>query len=165
MKAFLNKSLYYYNFNLEYYNNWLNIYEDNKNSLNRDILLEKVSNIISNIKKNELYSNIKELYKNITDTNMLSYICKNCELLSIKLQLNILTKIKKSLKSIKNDDEILGNIKYYIKKPFNHDNKSKLCNILKLFEIITDKIIDEEQFVVINKMIDYNIYFINITVL
>lgn len=170
---------------LSIYNEWLNIInpyvrildlkdpknlkDSNSNIITLDILRSIITMLDEKVKAQNLTYQYVKLDDVINFGDPIRYLLNetNYRSLFCNIQLDILTKIRSIAfdDKIKDDIEIIGNIKYFINKTFNHNNvklnksfDSKRTNYvdasIKLFELITGKIVDSVQHSFIHNMIN-----------
>lgn len=148
--------------NFIYYNEWIE--KINELITNKNITVTSVTNLINMIIDKIPNINAIMIENVLEYENLIKFIEHNYSKLVVYTQLNILEKIKNGLKNVQKDIEILGNIKYFINPMFDQTKTDDLSTSLKLFQIITGKIIDNTQYDFITKLandeinINYNVY-------
>ena len=99
--------------------------------------------------------NIEEISKY---PSLLAYICEEKIYISMvySLQYTILNTIKEKLEDASiEDNEVIGHIRHFTKPSFDHSTKSnKYTKYIKLFELITGKILDKVQYNFILQMFE-----------
>jgi hypothetical protein len=143
------------------------------------ITIDILKSIVTFLDKIVLSNNL--VYKNVTIEDVLNfgdpirYLMdeSNYRSLFCNIQLDILSKIRSIAfdDKIKDDIEIIGNIKYFINDTFDHNNDKLISSDvdtidgpIKLFELTTGKIVDFIQHAFIQNMINddtqsqYNVY-------
>ena len=158
-------------FELKYYKKWIDyITKIDKKKYDKNEIKTKFKELFDNDFKSDLKQFDIKLKDVIEYNNLIDYIYKNYNELQINLQYNILKKIEKILDNTSlQNNEIIGNIKYYIQETFLdfEEYKKDIYSIniyIHLFCIITGKIIDKIQYETIyylfedNKNMKYKLY-------
>lgn len=142
-------------FDVSHYNKWIDTYITVSNKPAKEIqtvaraILDKIDDSDANF-----CLNIKDILKHPT---ILDFYYANYEKLVKSLQCNIISKVVSNLDNVHNDIEIMGNIKYFVKKSFDHESDTDLALCVKLFELISGKILDELQYAFVERLINEDV--------
>lgn len=145
-------------FDMQYYVAWTKEYDKiikGREKEKKPSLIRSVKQILSTMQGIKEHTLSVEQISNYS--NMLAYICdKNVfESMTLSLQLNILKTVEDILENLVEDEtEIQGNIKYFINPTFDHEESSEFTNYVKLFELITGKILDKIQYDFVKNMLN-----------
>ncbi len=119
-------------------------------------IVEKLSKIIEQKRYTYLNVDINDVYKY---SCLLDYVLdeKNYRGLFVNLQLKMVDKLRKLI-NIDDERELIGNIKYFINPTFDHSTTSLVKGnyvdaSVKLYEIMSGKIVDETQYQFIKNMV------------
>ena len=147
-------------FKLSYYQEWIEaINKIQHNNMNTTDTTEIISKQYDKIKM--VYDGFEiKLEDVLNQQNLMEYIIVNYDILTLKLQHDILLRIKSILNNsdLKNE-EIIGNIKYFIQPTFQSNIKYEsdiyeINRYIHLFCIITGKILNEKQYDLIYELFD-----------
>lgn len=136
-----------------------------KSFITREQLRDIVSRLDRLVTDNKYEYHIIDLDELLRYSSVFDYVMTelNYRKLFINLQLNILNVLRKLVDPESehgSDEEIIGNIKYFTNPTFDHgikpvgEDDSLIDAAIKLFEIITGKIVDEIQYKFIHDMIN-----------
>jgi hypothetical protein len=145
---------------MQFYTKWVESYNTISMSGNKTIkqeLINSVNGILTDMENSGIKEHMIDVSEIVKYPNMLAYICykKNFESMTQSLQLNILQNVKNILENlVKDETEIIGNIKYFINETFDHTNTDSIANVIKLFELINGKILDKVQYSFVLNMIN-----------
>lgn len=157
-------------FDMQFYKQWTHEYDmiiKSAKPLKKPDLVSAVKKILDNMKSQNITEHLLDVSQIAKYPNMMAYLCdkKNFEPMVNSLQFTVLQSVENILENlVKDETEIIGNIKYFINQTFDHSLTDGVSNYVKLFELITGKILDKIQYdFVVNMLKDdnrgiYNVY-------
>lgn len=151
-----------YKFDMQYYDMWQQKYNKlDKNNLNKENLNTILDKILKTMTKNNIAYHPILVENVIKFSDLASYICdkNNYNNMVYDLQYRIITTIKNKINKVNDNKEIIGNIKHFIKPTFDHSSEEN--TYIKMFELITGKILNSGQYNYVKMMTGndpYNVY-------
>lgn len=153
-----------YNVDFTLFDTWIKIISEHveKKFISSKILLSAIDTLEEIVEKHKYVYKYFVLDDVLKYSNIYDYLMDktNYNQGFINLQLDMIKHLKNTAKSFTelsevNEEEIIGNIKYYISPSFDHNGTSNNINAsIKLFELVTGKIVDNTQYQFINNMIN-----------